>query len=171
MQTQGAETTNQEFKTCQARGTASPRQVNPKIWKKTELQCQRLTSHCVHVVVQNRVVASHSRAPTCFTQFISVEIHRARRNQTISESTTSNEKRAQPLSKWSDDCTMSVGCFRTDCRAWSSSPTDANVCFTPWSGRHWQGYASSSHVARRSMVNSSTVERRDRHCFLGARVC
>ena len=53
-------------------------------------------------VVRNWIVASHTYTQTCFTQFTSVEILRARRNQTISESTTSNEKRAQPLSEWSD---------------------------------------------------------------------
>ena len=44
--------------------------------------------------------------------------------------TTFNKKRAPPLSKKSDDRTQSAGCFRTVCRAWPSSPTDANVCFT-----------------------------------------
>ena len=43
-----------------------------------------------------------------------------------------------------------------------------HVCVCPWSSRLWQGCASSSHVARRSMVNSRTLERRDRHCFLCA---
>ena len=78
----------------------------------------------------NRIFAPHSFSHTCFTRFTSVELHRARQNQTISESTTKNMKRAQPLSEWSDDCTMSVGSFRTDCRARSSSSTGANVCFT-----------------------------------------
>ena len=41
-----------------------------------------------------------------------------------------------------------------------------HVCVCPWSGRPWQGCASSAHVARRPMVNSRTLERRDRHCFL-----
>ena len=46
-----------------------------------------------------------------------------------------------------------------------------HVCVSPWSCRHWQGCASSSPVARRSMTNSRTLERRDRHCFLCACEC
>ena len=79
---------------------------------------------------ENQIFASHSISHTCFTRFTSVEIHRARQNQTISESITKNKKRAQPLSERSDDGTMRVGSFRTDCRARSSSSTGANVCFT-----------------------------------------
>ena len=46
-----------------------------------------------------------------------------------------------------------------------------HVCVCPWSGRPWQGCASSSPLARRSMTNSRTLERRDRHCFLCACEC
>ena len=35
-----------------------------------------------------------------------------------------------PCWKWSDDRTQSVGCFRTGCRGWQLSGSDANVCFT-----------------------------------------
>ena len=58
--------------------------------------------------------------------------HKCRTSRSTSEPDRvgKSKKRAQPLSKWSDDRTQSVGCFRTGCRGWLSSGNDANVCFT-----------------------------------------
>ena len=75
-----------------------------------------LSHHALMLILASRTI----RAPNA-TEHVGTRSY---------ESTTFNMKRAQPLSKKSDDRTQSVGCFRTACRAWSSSPTDANVCFT-----------------------------------------
>ena len=87
----------------------------------------RDASHCVHVVVRNRIVASHTHAHTCFTQITSVE---HQRSTSEPDHMGKNKKRAQPLSKWSDDRTQSVGCFRTGCRGWQLYGNDTNVCST-----------------------------------------
>ena len=145
--------------------------MNPKIPglnQSCSVTDERHASHCVHEVLRKRIVASHTHATTCSTQFTRCGISR-RRNQTISESTTSIAKRVQPLSEKSGDCAKTVGfqnrlsrvilvCFAT--RVCVCVPGLAGI------GKAAKGILN---VTRRVSENNRKLERCDRHSLFNMR--
>ena len=92
------------------------------------MQCQR---RATRIAMCSRGRAESDCRITHPRSYLLHAIHKRRISRSTSEPghVRKNKNRAQPLSKWSDGCTQSVGCFRTGCHGWLSSGNDANVCF------------------------------------------